>query len=76
MNENIKLKIAESITQQDVGQNIARIDPQCMQKLNLKKGDVIGYVGQTGKATGPHLHFEIRTGGKPEDPRARLNIEK
>jgi transitional endoplasmic reticulum ATPase len=45
MNEDIKLKIAESITQQDVGQNIARIDPQCMQKLNLKKGDVIEITG-------------------------------
>ncbi len=34
----------------------------------VRRGDVIGYVGQTGKAVGPHVHYEIHRDGKPVNP--------
>ncbi len=34
----------------------------------VKRWDVIGYVGETGKTTGPHLHYEVLVRGKPVNP--------
>ena len=42
------------------------------QGQTVHKDDIIGYVGMTGRATGPHLHYEVRLNDKAVNPRPYL----
>jgi len=48
--------------------HMSRFAPGIHKGSKVSQGDVIGYVGATGWATGPHLHYEFRIDDQPRDP--------
>ncbi len=48
--------------------HMSRISDKSVVGKRVKQGDVIGYVGKTGRVTGTHLHYEFRVNGKQIDP--------
>ena len=50
--------------------HMSRFESSLREGARVKQGQVIGYVGATGYATGPHLHYEFRINGVHKDPLA------
>ncbi len=46
--------------------HLQRVNVQ--QGQMVRRGDVIAYMGDSGRSTGPHLHYEVRIGGVPVNP--------
>ncbi len=49
--------------------HLSRFSGKARNGTRVRQGDIIGFVGQTGLATGPHLHYEYRKNGVHMNPR-------
>jgi hypothetical protein len=47
---------------------MSRLADGMVPGVTVRQGQVIGYVGATGRATGPHLHYEVRIANHPVNP--------
>jgi murein DD-endopeptidase MepM/ murein hydrolase activator NlpD len=61
-----EIRINHGYSYQTVYAHLSRIFVKPGQKI--LRGQIIGYVGNTGKSTSPHLHYEVRKNGVPVNP--------
>jgi murein DD-endopeptidase MepM/ murein hydrolase activator NlpD len=48
--------------------HLSRFAPRIKPGVRVSRGELVALSGNTGRSTGPHLHFEVRTDDKPVDP--------
>ena len=69
------VKIRHRNSYKTVYAHMSRIASGLARGRTVQQGQVIGYVGSTGRSTGPHLHYEIHYDGKSINP-AKLKLPK
>ena len=58
------VKIKHNSTYSTIYAHMSKFAKGIRKKVRVKQGQIIGYVGSTGKSTGPHLHYEVIENGK------------
>ena len=58
------IKIKHNSTYQTIYAHMKSFAPGIKEGIRVKQGQIIGFVGSTGKSTGPHLHYEVIKNGK------------
>lgn len=53
--------------------HMSRLRVKTGQKVS--RGDILGYMGRTGNATGVHLHYEVRLNGRPVNPQPYMRLQ-
>ena len=54
--------------------HMSALSPEAGEGVAVQAGEEIGKVGATGHASGPHIHFEVRIGGRPVSPKPYLAL--
>lgn len=54
--------------------HMSRVRVKVGQKVS--RGDILGDMGRTGNATGVHLHYEVRLGGRPVNPQPYMRLQR
>ncbi len=62
------MKITHADNFETLYAHMSRIAPNIAPGVTVHRGDVIGYIGATGRAYGSHLHFSTIVDGKFVDP--------
>jgi murein DD-endopeptidase MepM/ murein hydrolase activator NlpD len=58
------VKIKHNSRYETIYAHMKNFDRGTKEGARVKQGQIIGYVGSTGKSTGPHLHYEVVVNGK------------
>jgi murein DD-endopeptidase MepM/ murein hydrolase activator NlpD len=58
------VKIRHNSTYETIYAHMKKFGPGIKEGVRVRQGQIIGYVGSTGKSTGPHLHYEVVKNGK------------